>query len=216
MRNDLLRGTICLLPARPPISGDFRTEAGVVLIFASPLEARGSAAGSLVSHAPQNDMNRWMTFFFVATLSVSASAPASMIRAAGAVDRQTILLEGGAALRLRGVDLPVDEEPAAREYLQRLVAGHWVYVEDGDVYRSPDALFINGEMARRAWKSVTKMTWLGESFPAPPSRSPTRAATSRAPSARSPHRAPHRAPRASHRPARRTSRRVAGRRIRGS
>lgn len=185
-----------------------------MLIFASPLEARGSAAGSLVSHAPHNDMNRWMTFFFVATLSVSASA--SMIRAAGAVDRQTILLEGGAALRLRGVDLPVDEEPAAREYLQRLVAGRWVYVEDGDVYRSPDALFINGEMARRAWKSATKMTWLGESFPAPPSRSATRAATSRVPHARSSHRAPHRTRHASHRPPRRVPRRVAGKRIRKS
>ena len=157
-----------------------------------------------------------MTFFFVATLSFSASASASMIRAAGAVDRQTILLEGGVPLRLRGVDLPVDEEPAGREYLQRLVAGHWVYVEDGDVYRSPDALFINGEMTRRAWKSETKMTWLGESFPAPPSRSSTRATTLRVPHARSSHRSTHRAPRASHRPARRVPRRVAGKRIRRS
>lgn len=185
-------------------------------MFALPPEARGSAAGSLVFHAPHNDMNRWIAFFFVATLLASTPASASMIRAAGAADRQTILLEGGSTLRLRGVDLPPDEEPEAREYLQRLVAGLWIYVENGEVYRSPDALFINGEMVRRAWKSGTKMTYLGESFPRPPSRTAARVVATGAGSARSPHRARHRAPRASHRPARRPHSRAAGRRIRGS
>ena len=155
-------------------------------------------------------MNRWTAVFFVATLFVTAPASASMVRAAGAADRQTILLEGGGTLRLRGVDLPIDDEPAAREYLHRLVSGLWIYVEDGDVYRSPDALFINGEMSRRAWRSGTKMTYLGESFPAPPSRASARAATNTTFRARSPRRPPHRtAHRTAHsarRPAHRTTR----------
>ena len=159
-------------------------------------------------------MNRWIVFVCFATLSLSAPVSASMIRAAGAADRQTILLEGGATLRLRGVDLPADEEPAAREYLQRLVAGLWIYVENGDVYRSPDALFINGEMARRAWKSGTKMTYLGESFPAPPSRSSARAMTAEAPSFRSPRRPPRRVSHAARRPAQRGTRHAAARRTR--
>lgn len=154
-----------------------------------------------------NDMNRWIVFLFMATLFTSAPASASMLRAAGAADRQTILLEGGGTLRLRGVDLPADEEPAAREYLQRLVGGLWIYVENGDVYRSPDALFINGEMARRAWKSGPKMTYLGPSFPTPPRRTAARTATPRARSIGHPNRAPRRTTHAARRaPAHRTVR----------
>ena len=139
-----------------------------------------------------------------------------MIRAAGAADRHTILLEGGGSLRLRGVDLPADEEPAAREYLQRLVGGLWIYVDNGDVYRSPDALFINGEMARRAWRSTTRMTYLGESFPAPPSRASAHAMTNTAPTVRTPRRMPHRTRRLARRPAPRANRSAAARRSRRS
>lgn len=153
-------------------------------------------------------MNRSIVIFFVATLCLAIPSPASMVRAAGAADRQTILLEGGGTIRLRGVDLPPDEEPAAREYLQRLVGGLWIYSENGDVYRSPDAVFVNAEMARRAWKSGTKMTYLGESFPAPPSRVSARPTASGQTAASHPRHASRRVRHARRPPARRVTRSI--------
>jgi hypothetical protein len=59
---------------------------------------------------------------------------------------------------------PADEIAAAR-YLRKTLANAWVYIENGgDVYRSPDALYINDAMRRRAW---TGMTLLSEADPLP-------------------------------------------------
>jgi len=63
---------------------------------------------------------------------------------------------------LRGVAVPAEEEQAAAEYLHYLIGTAPVYVENGDVYRSPDALYINGEMAKHAWQSAHHETYLGE------------------------------------------------------
>ena len=48
------------------------------------------------------------------------------------------------------------------------LTGSYVYVEDGNVYRSPDALFINGELAYGAYLSSSmKMRVFGDSNPGP-------------------------------------------------
>src|SRR5260370_20221170 len=77
-------------------------------------------------------------------------------------------VEGGrSSVALRGVGVPPAEEAAALEHLHRLVDGTWVYVEDGNVYRSPDGLFVNGEMQRHAWWSSPNMRYLGLADPGP-------------------------------------------------
>ena len=93
-----------------------------------------------------------------------------MVRAGAVIDSRTIVVEGGATVALRGVNVPPSEEIAARMYLERLIVGKWILVTDGDVYRSPDGLFINGEMIRRGWLTSTKMTYLGEVNPGPRAR----------------------------------------------
>jgi hypothetical protein len=40
-------------------------------------------------------------------------------------------------------------------------------VEGGEVYRSPDGLYVNGEMVRHAWRTAPRMRYLGESDPGP-------------------------------------------------
>ena len=105
-------------------------------------------------------MKSFIICIFVVLSPLSASA--AMVRAAAVIDSRTIVIEGGATVTLRGVEVPAGEEMAARLYLARLVAGNWIYVDAGDVYRSPDALFVNGEMIRRAWRSSTQMRYLGE------------------------------------------------------
>src|SRR2546427_10483213 len=66
---------------------------------------------------------------------------------------------------LKGVVIAAEEETAAANFLRRLVGGSWVLVEQGDIYRSPDALYVNAEMIRRAWRTPANMRYLGESGP---------------------------------------------------
>ena len=96
----------------------------------------------------------------------SASAVIPMTRVTRIINGRTIATEN-ATVVLLGVQIPPEEEGAATEYLHRLLDGTWVYVEDGNVYRSPDALYVNAEMQRRAWHAATNMRYLGESWPAP-------------------------------------------------
>ena len=76
----------------------------------------------------------------------------------------------GAVTRL---GLTADEQ-AARDYLFEKLTGSYVYVENGNVYRSPDALFINRELAYGAYASSSlKMRVFGEVNPGPrPQKSP--------------------------------------------
>jgi hypothetical protein len=83
-------------------------------------------------------------------------------------DSRTIVVQSegvAAVIALREVMVPSVEEAVAVAYLRRSLEGRWVYVENGDVYRSPDGLYVNGAMRRRAWLGAT---YLGElAFPAP-------------------------------------------------
>jgi hypothetical protein len=115
----------------------------------------------------------------------TGNAAARMMRVAQVTSSNTIVLEGGKSVTLRGVLVPADEEAAARDYLAQLVAGRWVAIENGDVFRSPDALFINGELARRAYLAPNvHMTYLGELNPAPRPESRATAPQKRAAPAR--------------------------------
>jgi hypothetical protein len=86
----------------------------------------------------------------------------SMSHIVGVRDSRTIVAETNgivSTVTLKDVVVPLDEEPQAADYLRRMLANAWVFIEKGDVYRSPDALFINGDMNRHPWRT---MRYLGE------------------------------------------------------
>ena len=90
-----------------------------------------------------------------------------MVRVARVIDSRTIMVDGGATVTLRGVDIPPADEAMAADYLRSLLGNCWVLVENGDVYRSPDGLYINGQLITHAYRGAARMTYLGESMPAP-------------------------------------------------
>jgi len=120
-----------------------------------------------------------------------------MARVGRVLDSRTIVLDGGATVTLRGVDIPPDDEALAAAYLRSILGNGWVLVENGDVYRSPDALYVNGQLITHAYRHSARMTYLGESMPGPRARTlaPAPRATPR--SVPPPRRAHHRAPRQS-------------------
>ena len=90
-------------------------------------------------------------------------ASAGMSRVVAVIDSRTIVVEADGArstVALKGVAVAAEEETAAADFLRRLVSGSWVLVEQGDVYRSPDALYVNAEMIRRAWRTAANMRYL--------------------------------------------------------
>jgi len=121
----------------------------------------------------------------------------TMVRVARVIDSRTIVLDGGNTVTLRGVDIPPADEAMAAEYLRSLLGNAWVLVENGgDVYRSPHALYVNGQLITHAYRGAARMTYLGESMPGPRARAVApapRVMPRRAP----PRRAHHRAPRQS-------------------
>jgi len=106
-------------------------------------------------------------------------AAVPMAHFARVIDSRTIVVERLGAtevVHLTNVNVPAEDEQAARAYLQETLAGTYVYVENGKVYRSPDALFINRELAFGAYGAPTlKMRVLGEINPGP--RAPAKQAT---------------------------------------
>jgi hypothetical protein len=128
-------------------------------------------------------------FYLVCLLIANESlAAVPMMRVTGIIDGHTISVEKSTVV-LRGVEIPASEEIAATQYLRGLLNGAWVYVEDGNVYRSPDGLYVNAEMQRHGWRTAPGMRYLGESYPGPrteaaPARvkPPTRSATGALPS----------------------------------
>ena len=87
---------------------------------------------------------------------------APMSRVIGVRDSHTLIVDTKgvvSTVAMKNVTIGADEEEAAAEYLRRVVANAWVLVDNGDVYRSPDALFVNGDMNRHPWRS---MKYLGQ------------------------------------------------------
>ena len=124
-------------------------------------------------------------FFCLFAFSLPSSAV--MSRVVAVTDSRTIVVETDGArstVVLKGVVIAAEEETAAADFLRRLVGNSWVLVEQGDIYRSPDALYVNAEMIRRAWRTPANMRYLGESGPgvaaaAPGRRRPRAGATKR-------------------------------------
>lgn len=91
----------------------------------------------------------------------------AMFRVVRVQDSRTIVVAAADGVQrpvvLRGVSVPPELEAEAAAHLRRIVERTWVLVENGgDVYRSPDVLFVNGEMIRRAWRAGVPMTYHGE------------------------------------------------------
>lgn len=115
------------------------------------------------------------SILFPILLSTAATA-APMVRVVDVKDCRTIVVNHtgvATTVRLAQIVVPPDEESAATEYLRNTLVSSWVLVEtdvrgESYVYRSPDGLFVNGELARRAWTSGhTTMVYLGEVDPGP-------------------------------------------------
>jgi hypothetical protein len=98
-------------------------------------------------------------------------AAVPMARFSKVIDSRTIVVErigGTEVVHLTNVNVPAEDEQAARDYLFEKLTGSYVYVENGNVYRSPDALFINRELAYGAYASSSlKMRVFGEIDPGP-------------------------------------------------
>lgn len=94
-----------------------------------------------------------------------------MARFSRVIDSRTIVVErngGTEVVHLANVAIPAADEQAARDYLIDKLTGSFVYVENGNVYRSPDALFINRELAYGAYASSSvKMRVFGEVYSGP-------------------------------------------------
>jgi hypothetical protein len=115
-------------------------------------------------------------FFSILILTAATAFAAPMMRVTGVKDARTLIVDrGGVAseVKLGDVIIPPGDEAAAVDFLRTKVVERYVMVEsnargEAYVYRSPDALFINGELLRRAYLTEgTKMTIIGESFPGP-------------------------------------------------
>jgi hypothetical protein len=99
----------------------------------------------------------------------SAVAEAAMSRVVEVRDSRTIVVKTNevvTVVKLRDVNVFPPEEGRATAYLRKTLDNRWVYNENGDVYRSPDALFINKALRQRAWLGVT---FLGELYLSPSS-----------------------------------------------
>jgi hypothetical protein len=130
-------------------------------------------------------MNRTQFLFLIFLFSISVNGSASpMARVVRVIDWRTVVVECDGrqtAVTLVNVNVSPVRQREAAGYLETLV-GSWVLVENGNVYCSPDALLINGEMRNRFSPTPDEMehhamTYFGSSPPAtkqaPVSRTPT-------------------------------------------
>lgn len=98
-------------------------------------------------------------------LFLGFSLSAGMVRVIEVVDGRTIVVDDNGrhtTITLGGVAFAGEESAEAAAYLRRLVLRQWVLVEPGGfVYRSPDALLVNGDMSRHPWRGVPRFVYLG-------------------------------------------------------
>jgi hypothetical protein len=144
-------------------------------------------------------MMKRLFVLLVLACSVHASP---MLRVIAVKNARTLVVDNrgvAAEITLGQVVIPPAEEDAAAAYLRNTLTGAWVMVETdvrgaAYVYRSPDALFINGELARRAYLGWTvPMIYLGEVMPGPRRAEPALRAVKAKPMPPPPrpHRKPH-------------------------
>ena len=179
----------CVSPPNRPCAIQFSHKRRAVVLFAAHTRPRSSARP--LPNSPGTTKCTMKRFIYIVCLFMPAGLAAAipMARVINVIDSHTITVEVDGrrnAVVLSGVAVSPGEEAAAVEYLHRLVDGAWVYVEGGDVYRSPDGLFVTGEMQRHAWWSTPNMRYLGLADPGPrtePAKmKPAKAATVKRPS----------------------------------
>lgn len=127
-----------------------------------------------------------------------------MVRVVSVRNARTIVVDNrgiAAEVALAQVVIPPAEEAAAAAYLRDTLTGAWVMVEtdargQSYVYRSPDSMFINGALSRRAYatRNAPQMIYLGEVMPGPrrAETPPRTVAVKKVPPPPRPHRKPHR------------------------
>lgn len=141
-----------------------------------------------------------MNRFFVYALclfALNTSAAASMVRVVEVTDARTIVVDDAgrrSTVHLAGIELADDDTAPAAQYLRGLTLGMWVLVDGNFIYRSPDGLYINGEMSRHPWRTSTRMRYLGESDPARSNESTSRSTKKESGISNLPPRPPHRHP----------------------
>lgn len=100
-----------------------------------------------------------------------------MVRVVDVQDAHTLVVErNGARESLALAGITVTDDARAEELLRWTLRDAWVFTENGLVYRSPDALFINRELVLRGYARATQhgiepqsnliVTYLGEVNPA--------------------------------------------------
>jgi hypothetical protein len=123
--------------------------------------------------------------------AIAFAIGAGMAHILSIVNSRTIVTEQNgiqATITLAGVVVPPPDEATAADFLRRQTTSGWVLVEpdrahpgEAWLYRSPDGLFVNGEMMRAAYRDGgAHMTYLGESSPAAHEATPKRATTAAA------------------------------------
>jgi hypothetical protein len=116
-------------------------------------------------------MKRFILCVSLVVFTHSLMAAVPMARFSKVIDSRTIVVErisGTEVVHLANVSIPAEDEQAARDYLAEKLTGSYLYIENGNVYRSPDALFINRELAYGAYASSSvTMRVFGEVNPGP-------------------------------------------------
>ncbi len=137
--------------------------------------------------------------FFALALFVSLlvpSAKAAMVRVVDVIDARTIVVDDNGrrtTVVIAGIALADTETADAAAYLRQLVSGQWVLVEPGGfVYRSPDALSVNGEMARHPWRGAPRYVYLGTIDPGQAQKAAVTPKAPAAPTKRLPRTRPYR------------------------
>lgn len=93
----------------------------------------------------------------VISISAATAAAAPMSRVLGVRDSHSIVVDTSgvvSVVTLQNVAVAAEEEADASAYLRQLIANTWVFVDGGDVYRSPDALYVNADMNRHPWRTM--------------------------------------------------------------
>jgi hypothetical protein len=118
-------------------------------------------------------MNRLGIFAFSLLLLCCSASAVPMVRVVAVENSHTVVVDrNGVAQRLQLARVVVDpeQEEEAALWLRRTLLSAWVLVEGTPdaayLYRSPDVMFINGELSRQRWLHANvNMTYLGEVDP---------------------------------------------------
>ena len=148
-------------------------------------------------------MKKFAGFLFLAFAIRSHAA--TMLHVIDVRDSQTIVVDNhgvAADVKLAQVLVAPADEANAVAWMRESLVNSWVMLESAPngatfVYRSPDALFVNGELTRRAYDfRGAQMTYLGEVNPGArrteATPKPAAKKTASLPPPPLPHRHPHR------------------------